>query len=825
MENRFHPYRRFRLSPFNLLAAALTLALFSLLSGYAHKPEWNCKAYLARCQLYRETGDNAACIRWAGYGERQCRAEGISASLRLHLLKAESLTDSGAYPEALQSLAADPPQDARYATLRARRLNDQAAIAIDQSRYLEAAQLLDRATQEANLASPPSAPMLSQILWNRFTLYDKTLDLDAARRIMDQLDRSGGALDRAHLLANYGYVLERSARYEEAARYFELAVAQNQVNPLQAGDLQSNLAGIYYHLGDLDQALTAAQQAESALDGGHDRSGLRTCLNTLGLIYKDRGDLTRARETLTRALAIARELNEKSAVIEVENNLASVAVESRDWSEASALNARVFAAEDTPDGEEARQYARIARSRILAGKGDFPGALAALDEVAAHAFDNPNPRIDAEVAYLDIYRQLHNEPQARAHYQTALALIDRTRSSLHEDENKLAWFDSQKELNQQWVRFLVEEGRPEEALEAVESSRARILLERLHLAQSKPRASRVNAYRALARAQGAALVSYCLMPDVSYAWVVTPEKIELRKLPGERAIAALVSRYGTFLEDRNDPLQSTNTAGAALEQAILEPLLPLLQGVTRVILAPDAQLNALNFETLPVQGQYWIHSVTLTIAPSLNILTLRERGAPTPTLLAIGDPVPTAEFPKLPSASQELDTVARAFPASTVLRGDAATPDAYRQAADGPRYIHFAAHAAAVAQHPLDSAVILSGGRLTARELLETPIHAELVTLSACRGAGARLYHGEGPVGLAWVFLQTGAHGVIAGLWDASDDATAGLMSAFYARVQHGLRPADALHAAKLEMIQANTRFATPYYWAPFQYYRGAGSP
>jgi len=49
------------------------------------------------------------------------------------------------------------------------------------------------------------------------------------------------------------------------------------------------------------------------------------------------------------------------------------------------------------------------------------------------------------------------------------------------------------------------------------------------------------------------------------------------------------------------------------------------------------------------------------------------------------------------------------------------------------------------------------------------PLQAELVTISACRSAGARTYSGEGLVGLAWAFLNAGAHNVVAGLWNVED--------------------------------------------------------
>ena len=104
--------------------------------------------------------------------------------------------------------------------------------------------------------------------------------------------------------------------------------------------------------------------------------------------------------------------------------------------------------------------------------------------------------------------------------------------------------------------------------------------------------------------------------------------------------------------------------------------------------------------------------------------------------------------------------------------------------------VHFTAHATANRQSPLDSAVILSGPddgyKLYARDVADLPLQAELVTVSACRSAGERVYAGEGLVGFAWAFLRAGARRVIAGLWDVDDRSTADLMDAMYARLATG---------------------------------------
>src|SRR5205807_7011393 len=105
------------------------------------------------------------------------------------------------------------------------------------------------------------------------------------------------------------------------------------------------------------------------------------------------------------------------------------------------------------------------------------------------------------------------------------------------------------------------------------------------------------------------------------------------------------------------------------------------------------------------------------------------------------------------------------------------------------------------------------------KDVMDHSLHADLVTVSACRTAGARTYAGEGLVGFTWAFFQAGAHNVIAGLWDVSDDSTPKLMDKLYAGLSAGKAPAEALRDAKLMLLRSNKPYSLPYYWAPFQLY------
>jgi CHAT domain-containing protein len=241
---------------------------------------------------------------------------------------------------------------------------------------------------------------------------------------------------------------------------------------------------------------------------------------------------------------------------------------------------------------------------------------------------------------------------------------------------------------------------------------------------------------------------------------------------------------------------------------------------------------------------YWIEDVTIANASSLRVLsaaradkTKRDR-----SLLLVGNSVaPNDKYPELPKAAVQMETVARHFPSTgqRIFTREQATPAAYL--ASNPAqfsYIHFVAHGTASRLSPLDSAIVLSkiafsktarstnntdsdSFKLYARDIIRHPLRADLVTISACYGAGERAYSGEGLVGLSWAFLRAGAHNVVAALWEATDASTEQLMDKFYDELDKGAEPDAALRTAKLSLLRGSG-FHSPFYWAPFQLYAGS---
>jgi len=389
----------------------------------------------------------------------------------------------------------------------------------------------------------------------------------------------------------------------------------------------------------------------------------------------------------------------------------------------------------------------------------------------------------------------------------------------------------------------------------------------------------------IARREDGVVLFYWLGEKRSYLWAITPKKTSWFTLPAGAEIDAAVERYRKALAGPQDVLASADPDGRWLYSMLVAPTKALLNKDAKVFVIPDGSLNNLNFETLLVSESkqpepepssesklseskfhYWIEDVTIANASSLRVLGAARAGNSEPRrerrLLLFGNSVaPNNKYPELPKAAAQMESVARHFPADEqrIFTRGQATPAAYL--ASNPEqfsYIHFVAHGTASRLSPLDSAIVLSkiaqskvvptpadlsradltkadpsktlpfavsveneSFKLYARDIIRHPLRADLVTISACYGAGERAYSGEGLVGLSWAFLRAGAHHVVAALWEATDASTEQLMDKFYDELDKGARPDAALRAAKLSLLR-DSGFHNPFYWAPFQLYAGS---
>ncbi len=662
--------------------------------------------------------------------------------------------------------------------------------------------------------------------------------LAIARRSGDALLQASDLVDIGadSLLGNH---FDQSLVPLQAAADFAQSVQARRQLQIALGDM----GWAYLNLGDFERALSQFQQAEQLAQQIGMTRNRALWLQDAGLAEYKLGDLDAARRYEEQALQThltGSADGSPDQVTDIETNLALLLQEQGQYPAARRyLEAAALKSQDSKDNNVVAYVGFV--QGLLAERGggtDVEQTLLTARRVAT----DPDLQTHLEAALAGVYAARHLPAKAQLWYRRAIQTFEEKRSAESNEALRLAAFGYGASVYRQYADFLISVQRPDEALRVLDGSRARTLADGLGFSGSASRTLDKDAVdpRTVAGKLNATILFYALGPQQSYLWAITAHETRLFVLPASREIQSQVDAYQRAILRSNDPLRTATPAAMSLYEMLVKPAATLIRADSKVFLIPDGVLHTLNFETLlePTASgfRYWIEQVTVTSASSIRLLDhLKEptAGLAARDLLLMGNPIAaTTGFEALPNASNEIQRIQRHFAAAslTVLTQAQAVPGAY--ALSGPdqyRYIHFVAHGTASRLSPLDSAVVLSPPqdrpedfKLYAHDILQHPLHAQLVTISTCYGSGVRAYDGEGLVGLAWVFLRAGAHNVIGALWQADDASTPLLMDTLYAQLQAGKAPDVALRAAKLSLIHSSSVYRKPFYWAPFQLYAGS---
>ena len=642
-------------------------------------------------------------------------------------------------------------------------------------------------------------------------------------------------------LLNLGQVAKENERYDESIGWSNAANKKAQLLEYRqlAEAALGNLAWDYYKMGDFDRALTMYQDAEKTASDLGTLSYRIVWLNDIGLVYEQMNRLSLAEDYCRKSLVLAQKNETPQPIIAALTSLAFVAVQKGQLAEAQQYSEQAFARARAEKDRLSELYPLLVEGQVAAARGKQEEARKIIYEVANDPQSDLSLRWQAQNDLAKLYEQEHQLPAADHQYRAALATIEQARASLQHEDFKLPFLANAAHLYDDYIHFLVAQGKTNEALQLADYSRARTLAEGLGVLpqKSSSTSAELNA-RQIARQANATVLFYWLGRERSYLWAITANSTALYPLPPATEIDAAVQRYRQALLDWQDVLEAANQDGSHLYEVLIGPARKMIARNARVIVIPDGSLDGLNFETLPVpepKPHYLIEDATVLSASSLRVLSASQTRARKSAgkLLLIGDALAsTQEFVPLPNAGLEIADVEKHFAADAreVHTRDQATPSTYLTSnPEQFSFIHFVAHATASKLSPLDSAIVLSPAsseqdsfKLYARDIKQHPLRAELVTISSCYGAGARAYSGEGLVGLSWAFLRAGAHNVIGALWEVSDDAsTARLMDKLYDGLKRGQPPERALRSAKLSLLHSEDIASRPFYWAPFQLYTG----
>jgi len=305
------------------------------------------------------------------------------------------------------------------------------------------------------------------------------------------------------------------------------------------------------------------------------------------------------------------------------------------------------------------------------------------------------------------------------------------------------------------------------------------------------------------------------------------------------AVADIDPLIGSFRNALRNPASDVNRPGRALDERVMQPLRQSLDGVTRLLISPDGELNLVPFEALvDGEGRFLIERyATSYLTSGRDLLRMQvARAVPgRPVIVAdpsFGEPAAASElyFAPLSGTAAEGRAIKALFPDATLLMGGRATKANVAQV-KAPRILHIASHGfflnvggPAAAQNPLlRSGLALAGGNVAQRDGILTALEAtgldlwgtKLVTLSACDTGVGEIQNHEGVYGMRRAFVLAGAETLVMSLWPVSDYVTHDAMVGYYGRLREGAGRGDALRQAKFEILKRSNR-RHPYYWAGF---------
>jgi CHAT domain-containing protein/tetratricopeptide (TPR) repeat protein len=432
--------------------------------------------------------------------------------------------------------------------------------------------------------------------------------------------------------------------------------------------------------------------------------------------------------------------------------------------------------------------------------------------------------------------------EAIADARQALAVMERMRTRLvPADLMKLGFTTQYLHVVNEAVDLLYETGRHTEAFEVAEQARARSFLDLLATRNSagdeflpyldiafqdgieglraEPRlvstmttpAAKADHIRTLSRRMDSTVLAYWVNPNALYVWAVLPDGL----------IAA--SRQRISESRLNQLIRRTESRGAMDRQLWQELYRHLISPVksrlpksgSRLTVIPHGQLFKLPFVALmDGLGRYLIEDYALHYVPAMAVLDLvggERMGSPTSKrYLLAADPVKpprlsdgTALAP-LTGSRREVERVVKQLSGGNadILTGAQLRSDTVRRLLGNHDVVHFATHAVIDSKNPLDSFLALSQGeRISARDIYDARLSAELVVLSACRSASGPISV-EGVLGLTRAFFYAGAASIVASTWDAADEPTALLVEEFYREYHRTGEKDRALRSAQLHLIQ-----------------------
>lgn len=655
--------------------------------------------------------------------------------------------------------------------------------------------------------------------------------------------------DVALSLSNLAVLYRAQGRLDEAESLFQstLAIWRTHLgnDHPRVGATLNNLAWLYLGQDRYQDALPLYRDALAIVQasGGEYHPDAATTLSSLAILYGAQGDIDQAVTTLAEGV----EIEERN----LDLNLATLAEAQRQSYATTVVNSTNLGISLHLQRDPTSVLAReLALANILQRKGRIlDAATDSWQALRSHLSVAERSRLDA-----------------LAHLRSQLAnLIFSPPSTL-----------SPEQYRREVARLRAEAQVLAVAL-ARQSARFRVETTPVTLAAVQKRIPEDGVLVEFIRYQPFDFEAYGWQGDRYAAYLLFADGSSQGIDLGEAA--PLDQAVQTFSEALRRVDASPTAASQALARLLWTPLAPYLQDVDQVLISPDGQLNRIPFEALQTPaGEYLVSQYAISYlnsgrdllkfatsppstAPGVILASPNYdtggRGAVRPGSLRSTD-LTGFQVGPLPGTAAEAAAIAPLLPDAAVLIGDDAAESRLKQV-QAPQILHIATHGffltdlprvatagrglgveavtdsgtrAPQSEQPLENPLLRSGlalagfnqrsegeedGVFTALEAAGLNLlGTQLVVLSACETGLGDIANGEGVYGLRRAFAIAGAETQLISLWQVDDHATQQLMVAYYQQLLAGGGRAESLRQVQLDLLNSNSPYEHPYYWAAF---------
>ncbi|RUT03815.1 hypothetical protein DSM106972_047290 [Dulcicalothrix desertica PCC 7102] len=704
-------------------------------------------------------------------------------------------------------------------------------------------------------------------------LGDYAKALEAYNLLLKLARENNDKNNEGYIINNIGDAYLALGKYSEAIDYLQqsLKIAQiNQDIKLEGYSIAS-LGNVYLAIGDNQKAINYLQQSLKIAYDIQEPKIQSKSLISLGSLHINLKEYLKAIEYLQRGLVIARQIQERGL-------------------EAKTLGYIGVAYNSLGEYTKAKKYHddSLKISQII---GDRPGVANSLINlgITYNFLSDHNQAVECLEQSLRISQEINsslgvgqaktilgkmlwesnNFIEAEKTLKEAISVWESMRRGFSDNyANQMSIMETQINTYHTYRDVLVSQNKFDSALEIIEQSRARILVELLarrlsdnpYAAPATPSPS-IQKIQEIAKQQNSTLVTYSIakrdfqvkgkittQESELLIWVIQPtgkinfRRVDLKHLSQKENtdLADLIGDYRNSINSRGlrvHPVNNKLPQLNRLHKLLIEPIADLLptNPNAHVVFMPEQSLWLVSFLTLKDNaGKFLVEKHTIRISPSIQSLDLTRRqaervrklaklakdilvvGNPTMPLvrLKIGDA--PQQLARLPSAEQEAVEIASLLNTKAIT-GKNATKVAIVEKMQSSRIIHLATHGLFDYEQGLNGSIVLASsgkddGLLTTNEIADMNLKAELVVLSAC-DTGRGKITSDGVVGLSRSFFTAGVPSVVASIWAVPDDSTAYLMIEFYKNLRHTNDKAQALRQATLTTMKKRPN---PRNWGAF---------